>query len=161
MSACSSLIAVVDREGRHVVQFSHFSVKEFLTSERLAAAEERLSSCYDILPKHAHIILVHACLSVLLQFDHEIDKDTIGQFPLALYAARYRIDHQFRDVSLDIEEVMKHLFDPAKPHFAAWLWLYDIDRHWIQPMSSIHPTQPEAGPLYYASLCDSVISWSA
>ena len=122
MSACSSLIAVVDREGSHVVQFSHFSVKEFLTSERLAAAEERFSSCYHILPKHAHIILVHACLSILLQFDHGIDKDTIGQFPLALYAARYRIDHtQFRDVSLDIQEVMKHLFDPAKPHFAACL----------------------------------------
>ena len=146
MSACSSLIAVVDREGSHVVQFSLFLVKEFLTSERLAAAEERLSSCYHILPKHAYIILVHACLSVLLQFDHEIDNDTIGQFPLALYAARYRIDHtQFRDVSLDIREVMKHLFDPAKPHFAAWLWLYDIDRHWIQPMSSIHPTQLRLG----------------
>ena len=150
MSACSSLIAVVDREGSHVVKFSHFPVQEFLTSERLAAAEERLS-CYHILPKPANIILVHACLSVLLQFDHEIDKDTIGQFPLELYAARYRIDHaQFRDVSLDIQEVMKHLFGPAKPHFAAWLWLYDIDRHWIQP--SMHPTQPEAGSLYYASL---------
>jgi hypothetical protein len=82
MSACSSLIAIVDREGSQVVQFSHYSVKEFLTSERLATAEERLSY-YHILPEPAHTILAHACLSVLLQLDDKIDKNTIGHFPLA------------------------------------------------------------------------------
>jgi ankyrin repeat protein len=48
---------------------------------------------------------------------------------------------------------MKRLFDPAKPHFAAWVWLYDIDRYWTERMPTMHPTQPEAVPLYYASLC--------
>jgi ankyrin repeat protein len=48
---------------------------------------------------------------------------------------------------------MKHLFDPPKPHFAIWVWLYDIDRYWIQSMLTMHPTQPETLPLYYASLC--------
>ena len=153
MSACSSLVAVVDWEGSHVVQFSHYSVKEFLTSERLSTANERLSYYY-ILPEPAHITLAHAGLSVLLQFDDKIGRDTLGHFPLALYAARYWVNHaQFRDVSLDVQEAMERLFDPAKPHFAAWLLLYDIDRHWIQPMSSIHPTQPEPVPLHYASLC--------
>ena len=47
---------------------------------------------------------------------------------------------------------MERLFDPEKPHFAAWVWLYDIDRHWIEPMSEMHPTRPEAAPLYYASV---------
>jgi ankyrin repeat protein len=47
---------------------------------------------------------------------------------------------------------MERLFDAAKPHFASWVWLHDIDRHWIEPMSTIHPTQPEAVPLYYAAL---------
>jgi hypothetical protein len=40
MSVCSSLVTIVDRGGHQIVQFSHFSVKEYLTSERLAAAEE-------------------------------------------------------------------------------------------------------------------------
>ena len=116
-------------------------------------AEERLSY-YHILPEPAHTILAHAALSVLLQLDDEIDGDTISHFPLAPYAARHWVDHaQFRDVSSQIEEVMKRLFDPAKPHFAAWVWLHDIDRHWIGPMATIHPTRPEAAPLYYASLC--------
>ena len=34
LSACSSLIAVVNVDGSPVVQFSHFSVKEFLTDRK-------------------------------------------------------------------------------------------------------------------------------
>ena len=99
ISACSSLVGIVDRGGHQVVQFSHFSVKEYLTSEILEKAEERLSY-YHILLEPAHIILAHACLSVLLQLDDKIDRDTIGHFPFAPYAARYWVNHaQFRNVS--------------------------------------------------------------
>jgi ankyrin repeat protein len=49
--------------------------------------------------------------------------------------------------------MMEGLFDAAKPHFASWVWLYDIDRYWIEPMSNMHPTRPDAVPLYYAALC--------
>jgi hypothetical protein len=117
LSACSSLIAIVNREGGQVVQFSHFSVKEFLTSDRLATPDERLS-CYHILPEPAHTLLAHACLSVLLRLDDKIDRNAIGHFPLALYAARHWVDHaQFRNVSSHIEEIMERLFDPDKATF--------------------------------------------
>jgi hypothetical protein len=152
LSACSSLISIVDKGGHQIVQFSHFSVKQYLTSERLATAEERLSY-YHILPEPAHTILARASLSVLLQLDDKIDRDTISHFPLAPYAARHWVDHaQFRNVSSHIQEVMERLFDTAKPHFAAWVWLHDTDRYWIEPTSTTHPTPPEAAPLYYASL---------
>jgi ankyrin repeat protein len=152
--ACSSLIAVVDREGGQIVQFSHFSVKEFLTSNRLATTTDERLSCYHILPERAHTLLARAGLSVLLRLDDKIDRNAIGHFPLAPYAARYWVDHaQFGNGSFHIDEVMECLFDPAKPHFAAWVWLYDIDHHWVKPMSSTHPTRPEAVPLYYAALC--------
>ena len=36
LSTCSSLIAIIPRGNSRIVQFSHFSVKEFLTSSRLA-----------------------------------------------------------------------------------------------------------------------------
>jgi hypothetical protein len=152
LSACSSLITIVDRDGSQVVQFNHFSTKEFLTSNRLATAEKRLSY-YHILPEPAHTFLVHASISVLLRLDDKIDSKAIKHSPLALYAARHWVDHaRFMNMSPHIEEVMERLFDPTKPHFAAWVWLYDIDKP-VDPMSSIHPTQPEAGPLYYAALC--------
>src|SRR5580658_4606227 len=123
ISACSTLITIVDKDGHRIVQFSHFSVKEYLTSERLAAAEERLSY-YHIIPEPAHTILAHASLSVLLHLDDEIDRDTIAHFPLAPYAAQHWVDHaQFGNVSSRIKEAMKRLFDPTNPHFAAWVWL--------------------------------------
>ncbi|KAH8999577.1 hypothetical protein EDB86DRAFT_3242615 [Lactarius hatsudake] len=43
LSACSSLVTVIVDDGERVVQFSHFSVKEFLTSDRLAGCTEEVS----------------------------------------------------------------------------------------------------------------------
>src|SRR6267154_2485686 len=153
MSACSSLITIVDREDHQVVQFSHISVKEYLTSKQLATAKRPLSY-YHILPNHAHTILAQACLYVLLQLDDRIDKNNIGRFSLVSYAARHWVDHaQFGNVSSHIQEDMERLFDPARPHFVPWVWLYDVDHHWKKPMDKFRPTRPEAIPLYYASLC--------
>jgi hypothetical protein len=59
LSTCFSLISIVDMGANQVVQFSHFSVKQYLTSEQLTTAEERLSY-YHILPEPVHIILAHA-----------------------------------------------------------------------------------------------------
>jgi len=123
LSACSSLISIVDVAGSQVVQFAHFSVKEFLTSERLANSEKPLSS-YHILPEPAHSTLARASLSVLLQLDDKIDRNAIRRFPLAPYAARYWVDHaRFRSVSSHVQDLMEHLFDPSKPSFASWGWL--------------------------------------
>ena len=153
LSACSTLIAIVDVDGCQVVQFAHFSVKEFLTSDRLSTSEERLSY-YHIRRVTAHTVLARACVSLLLQLDDKIDKYTISRLPLAPYAAQHWVDHaRFEDVSSRIEHAMERLFDSAQPQFAIWIWLYDIDHDWVDPMSGMNPTQPQASPLYYASLC--------
>ncbi len=40
LSACSTLISIIiDNKGSKIVQFSHFSVKEFLTSDRLQTSD--------------------------------------------------------------------------------------------------------------------------
>jgi hypothetical protein len=59
LSACSSLIAIVQVGGSRVVLFSHFSVKEFLTSPRLATASGEVSN-YHIYSEVAHTILAQA-----------------------------------------------------------------------------------------------------
>jgi len=45
---------------------------------------------------------------------------------------------------------MECLFDADKPHFAAWLWLYNEDRP-HDPSTTMNPQRPEAVPLYYAA----------
>ncbi|KAH9983395.1 hypothetical protein BJV74DRAFT_622140 [Russula compacta] len=52
LTACSSLIAVVKGKNSRVVQFSHFSVKEFLTSDRLATSKMDGSRYHHIRPRH-------------------------------------------------------------------------------------------------------------
>jgi ankyrin repeat protein len=152
LSACSSLITVANVDESLVVQFSHFSVKEFLTSERLATMGSELSR-YHILPGPAHTVMAKACLSILFMLDDSMDKKTIKNFPLALYAARHWIEHaQFDDLLSHIQVVIFRLFDSDKPHFRAWIWLYDPDCHWGNHMSTPHPTRPQASPLYYAAL---------
>ncbi|KAI9453270.1 hypothetical protein BJY52DRAFT_1083587, partial [Lactarius psammicola] len=61
LSTCSSLITIVGGEGSGIVQFSHFSVKEFLMSDRLAMSTGDISR-YHIVPERAHTILARACL---------------------------------------------------------------------------------------------------
>jgi hypothetical protein len=150
MSACSSLVIVVKNGDSRTIQFSHFSVKEYLTSDRLAESSRDVSH-YHIPLESAHTILAQACLGVLLRLDDGIDRDTIDNFPLAKYAAIYWIEHaRFGDVASRIKPGMECLFDMDKPHFAAWLWLYNPDRY--SSMSTIRPEKPEAVPLYYAAL---------
>ena len=40
LSACSTLVAIVHDDGQKIVQFSHFSVREYLTSDRIAISDD-------------------------------------------------------------------------------------------------------------------------
>jgi ankyrin repeat protein len=148
LSTCSSLIAIVDDHGSQVVQFSHFSVKEFLMSDRLTSSLGDLSR-YRILPGPAHTILAQACLGFLLHFGNRVGEESVKDFPLAQYAARYWVTHaQFENVASRVKDGMKSLFDCDKPHFAAWVGTYNIDEPLYRNLHSKIPT-----PLYYSSLC--------
>jgi hypothetical protein len=163
LSTCSSLISVVDEYGGQVVQFSHFSVKEFLTSSRMAGSSADVSR-FHILLESAHTILAKACLGVLLRLDELVDEGSVEdnvqeKFPLARYATKHWVDHaRFGNVSSHIREGMEDLFDPDKPYFAAWLHVYDIDTEPLYDslpyrFASSRKTSNSSIPLYYAALC--------
>ena len=155
MSTCSSLVIIVkgDSEDSRIVQFAHFSVKEYLVSSRLAESSRDVSQ-YHILPEPAHTILAKACLGVLLQLDDDVDRDKIKNFPLAFYAAEHWVRHaRVENVSSQIMDGMKRLFDTDRPHFAAWLWVYNEDQPgYRRSMHTTFPKKPNAVPLYYAAL---------
>ena len=154
LSTCSSLITVVHDGGSRIVQFSHFSVKEFLTSDRLAAAIGDVS-LHHILLEPAHTILAQACLGVLLRLDDSTRETSVQRSPLAEYAARHWIDHAlFESVSSRVNDGMENLFDPDKPHFSRWIQIHDMDDNgWVLADGEMPPEQLEAAPVYYAALC--------
>jgi ankyrin repeat protein len=150
MSACSSLVTIVKDGDSRVVQFSHFSVKEFLTADRLAEPIRDVTR-YHIRLEAAHTNLAQACLGVLLRLDDRVDRDSIKSFPMARYAARYWPRHAgVENVSSRIKDGMECLFDADKPHFASWLWIYNEDK-WGHSMTTLRPEKPKAVPLYYAA----------
>jgi hypothetical protein len=149
MSACSSLVTIVKDGDSRIVQFSHFSVKEFLTADRLTEPMRDVSR-YHIELKVAHTILAQACIGVLLQLDDHVDQDNIKDFPLARYAAEYWASHaQFGSVSARIKDGMECLFEEDKPHFATWLWI-DEGMSYAR-MFTIDLGKPGAAPLYHAA----------
>ncbi|KAH8980695.1 hypothetical protein EDB92DRAFT_266231 [Lactarius akahatsu] len=147
LSTCSSLIAIVRNGGSRVVQFSHFSVKEYLTSPRLAQSQGYVSR-FHIDLEAAHTILAQACLGTLLRLDKQVDAKG---FPLVEYASRHWVDHaRFEEVSSRVRDGVDDLFDSSKPHFAAWLRVHNMDKDWVNFSRESHGV---GSPLYYATLC--------
>jgi hypothetical protein len=120
MSTCSKLVIIVDdkdegedksedgkkdkNEDSRIVQFSHFSVKEFLMSSQFAESSRDVSH-YHVVPSAAHTILAQACLGILLQLDDRVNRNKIKNFPLAKYAAQYWVKHP------QAENVLSHIKD--------------------------------------------------
>ena len=149
LSICSSLIAIIPRDNSRVVQFSHFSVKEYLMSSRLAQSPHGEVSRFRIDLEPAHTIMAQACLATLLRLDEHAGGTKVS--PLDKYAAQHWVGHaQFGKVSSHVREGMDDLFDTSKPHFAAWLKVHNIDEHWY----SFSPSNVVGSPLYYAAFCE-------
>ena len=172
LSTCSSLIVIVDScdemdglSSRGILQFAHFSVKEFLTSDRLTDLKADISH-FHISLEPAHTIIAQACLGVLLLSDYNGDDHDEAKYntPLTGYAAQYWVAHaQFENASFRVQVGMQRLFDPTKPYFAAWLKSYHVDHIWS---SFLQYSSPSPGLLnedyaqdlsslclYYASSC--------
>ena len=159
LTSCSSLIAIVETRASRVVQFSHFSVKEFLTSNRLAASSGEVF-LYHISLEPAHTIFAQACMGALLWPDDRVEQDDVeNNSQLTEYAAHHWVAHaKYGDVSSCLQKAMEYLFDLDKPYFGSWRQLHDIDTNSSMGSSSTFyrftPLSISAAvPLYYAALC--------
>ena len=156
LSACPSLLAEVEVEGSPIIQFSHFSVKEFLTSTRLAEASDIIHRRYHISMTPAHTLASQACLGTLLHLDKDvITRDSLEDYPLAEYAAEHWVHHaQFEGVLQSVEDGMKQLFDPSKPHLTVCIWIHNPERPSLKGNDrDERPPSTPGSPLYYA------VSW--
>jgi hypothetical protein len=158
LSACSSLIAIIDDEGSKIVQFSHFSVKEYMTSDRLQTSDIGHLCGYYIPLEPAHTVLARACMAVLLQLDEKVDREQVATFPLAKYASKRWLDHaKFENVQSQIQDDLKHLFDPTRPHLRACIWVHNVEVKYTHNLGGYSaakkPPPLPATPLYYAVFC--------
>jgi ankyrin repeat protein len=105
-------------------------------------------SRYHIRLRSAHTILTQACLGLLLYSDAHVNPESVACFPLTRYATGNWVEHaHFEDVASRVKDGMESLFDPDKPHFAAWADMYFIPDPWRPGDSEIR------NPLYYSVIC--------
>ena len=152
LSTCPSFLAIVDYKTRYshekIVQFSHFSVKEFLTSARLAEATDIILRRYHISETPAHTLAARACLGYFLH----LDTDTTFPFrqPLTDYSLQYCIHHALLEgVSRNVKYGLKELLDPSKPHLALYISLCDNAE--ALPLCK-RGARPCGTPLHYAAI---------
>jgi ankyrin repeat protein len=126
LSACSSLVCIINDDSSRVVQFAHFSVKEFLTSDRLTSMGD--VSRFHIADEPSHVILAQACFGVLLSLDDDTSKENVIDIPFHKYSSRNWVEHaQVGNVELQIKDAMDCFFDVDRPHLAAFM---RVDSPW-------------------------------
>jgi hypothetical protein len=84
LSTCPSFLAIVDDKiysNGKVVQFSHFSVKEFLTSARLGEANDDILRRYHVSETPAHTLAARACLGYFLHIDKDVTSYSLRKLP--------------------------------------------------------------------------------
>ena len=137
LSTCSTFITVIDDRDSKVVQFSHFSVKEFLTSDRLQISNVGNIREYYIPLEPAHAILGRACVTVLLQVDEERDEERLRALPLSSYAMDHWVKHaRFSNVASQIEDSLACLFNPKMRYFKPRILL-----RCVEGMRDVYPIQ--------------------
>lgn len=130
------------------VRLAHFSVREYLTSGRLAQQTNKSSFCIDLANAERHMACI--CLTVLLNLKelaeppfHQLDMSV-----LAIYAAQYWPDH-FRSGRVEpiVEGKALDLFTSSHGAFETWIAIWDAD-----PCGGKTSPGKLVPPLYYASL---------
>jgi hypothetical protein len=144
---CSSLVSLVTTEsaGETATQLelAHFSVKEYLTSEKVPEPfRHRFSE------PNSRGYITRSCLAYLscLRAGESID-DITAQFPLARYSAEYWMDHaKPAETSNDVRESIMNFFQNDTA-YTSWGRLFNPDRPWEE-----YPKPNMICPLYFASL---------
>lgn len=151
VTVCNTFLSFVNVDGSRIAQWAHYSVKEFLASERIAKKVMKVAR-YRLVEEDAHATVAQMSLAVLLHMDESIDRNAVKEIPMIEYASQNLAHHaRFGDVANRVRGGLERLFDPDRPHLAAWVWLHDIDNFWGESTIAAHPRRLDVAPLYYAA----------
>lgn len=147
LTICSSLVTLVGVE----IRLAHFSVKEYLVSKRI---QNGPASQYSIRSIPTNLSMAKTCLAYLLQFDKAfyLTFQTVEEFPLARYAARYWTQHAraAREDAKELHQLIMQLLQSKVDVYAGWVWIFDPD--WPYQFDINEGLKRTASPLYYTSL---------
>jgi hypothetical protein len=139
LNICSSLVTITTNEAegksspaQRIIALAHYSVQEYLVSDRIKQGEARQYSMQEI---DCHNALTKGCLMYLTQFQQPLSTEVLEASALARYAAEFWSSH-FRKTGDKMEQV-SHLaisfMAREEPAYLNWLRLHDPDPPWAGP----------------------------
>ena len=120
-----------EEELTRIVRIAHFSVQEYLESERI---RHQKAAIFSLTSVTAHAEIAQICLTYLLEHglsSSNLDQNLLEGFPLAKFAAMYWYRHYQTTAKHDpgLEDSILKLFQ-RQDSFATWVKLHDMDRSW-------------------------------
>ncbi|KAF2258195.1 hypothetical protein CC78DRAFT_442173, partial [Lojkania enalia] len=159
LDICSSLVTITvddrnkwERSVTRVVSLAHYSVKEYLLSDRI---QKGRAAHYSMQETVCHNAIAKGCLGYLLQFQQaELSAEgVLEDLTLARYSAEFWISHA-KKIGGKIEEMSRDIINLLSTEnfaYINWIRLYNLDRPWDEPdFSKVLKWEP--APLYYAAL---------
>jgi len=164
LNICSSLVTITTaeksfsrRSERHsestskTVVLAHYSVKEYLTSER---SRQGRAALYSIQDTACNEFIAKSCLGYLLQFQRsELFYDSIKESKIARYSAEFWIRHTLAAAQKTeaLNQLIMELFSIRNDAYLNWIRIYDLDNPW-KDLDVKRNMEEVPTPLYYASL---------
>ena len=142
-----------EEELTSIVRIAHFSVQEYLESERI---QHQKAAIFRLTSFTAHGEIAQICLTYLLEHglsSLKLDQSLLEEFPLAKFAAMYWYHHYQGAAKYDpgLEDCILKLFQ-RQDSFATWVKLHDMDRPWDASITFGRALDDIPAPVYYASL---------
>ncbi|KAF2111508.1 ankyrin repeat-containing domain protein [Lophiotrema nucula] len=141
LDICSSLVIIStehDDRGpdstRQVVMLAHYSVKEYLLSDRIQKGQ---AAPYSMQSVACHTAIAEACLGYLQQFSGfgTLPDNTLEEFRLAQYSAEFWARHtrKTEHEGTEVSKLAVRLLHTNSLVFVNWIRIYDPDRPWAGP----------------------------
>jgi ankyrin repeat domain-containing protein 50 len=164
LNICSSLVSLAtvdesnrrawnDQSGsaRQIIVLAHYSVKEYLVSER---SRKGRAARYSMQDADCNEIIAKSCLGYLLQFQQSesFSSESIEEFQLARYSAEFGFGHAQAAVKQTetVSRLIMKLFSIRNGAYLNWIRIYDPDQPW-QGVRFDRVLKRIPTPLYYAS----------
>ncbi|KFZ15421.1 hypothetical protein V502_05625 [Pseudogymnoascus sp. VKM F-4520 (FW-2644)] len=150
-AVCPGLVEVdVRPDYKTTVRIAHFSVQEYLESERIL--QQQNAAIFSVRGPEAHAEIASICVTYLLE--PALSRESIAEYPLALYAAKTWYKH-FRDGDKGKHNAghqALQLFRNSRGELENWVTIWNVDSY-----DGRKPDGTVPSSVYYASLLG--LSW--
>ncbi|KAF2737831.1 hypothetical protein EJ04DRAFT_460527, partial [Polyplosphaeria fusca] len=157
LNICSSLVTITTekdnrlRKPKEVVALAHYSVKEYLISDRIWTGK---AAKYGMRDDFSHNTIAASCLRYLLQLQQpELTLESLKIFKLARYSAEFWTSHalETHEPTTEIKDWAIRLCCKENPAYVNWIRLWDPDEPWREP-DFRKDLKEISNPLYYTAL---------